>query len=137
MLFFSAVFAPIFQSLFGYPSGEGIYKLLSNICHQYPTRCLWIFGRPCGLCSRCLFGYIGIALSLLILVRLGSRFRFFYLSLGASFLLPGIVDAIIQLTTSYESTNSIRAITGLLGGVGFGVVVWTLGRGGSVKCRHS
>ena len=108
--------APIIQSAIGYPGGENIYSGLSNICHQYPTRSLWITNRPFALCSRCFGGYLGISLALLFVNSTVNYSR--RIALGIILALPGIVDGGIQLITTYESTNIIRFISGFLGGLG-------------------
>lgn len=121
VLFFASiallsVLAPVIQSLFGFPSGEGIYRLFSAICHQYPTRSLWIWDRPFALCSRCFSGYIGISLAAIVLSSTKAYYK--RLVIGIALLMPGIMDATIQLVSEYESLNFTRSITGLLGGIG-------------------
>jgi len=111
-----AVAAPTIQSIFGYPSGEGLYSLLSPICHQYPTRSLWILNRPFALCSRCFSGYLGVGIGLYFIQS--QKKYLFRLLIGFLLILPGILDGLIQLNTSYESVNMIRVLTGFLGGLG-------------------
>lgn len=108
--------APLIQSLNGYPSGEGLYSFLSPICHQYPTRSLWIMERPFALCTRCFSGYLGLGIGM-IFIR-PNYFYFRRLLIGMLLLLPGVLDGVIQLLTDYESNNFTRAFTGLVAGVG-------------------
>ncbi len=101
-----ALFAPVLQSIFSYPFGEGIYSFLSPACHQFPTRSLWILDRPFALCSRCFGGYLGLVLGLLFF-----RNSFSYakrIAFGVILILPGILDGGIQLTSNYESTWLFR-----------------------------
>jgi uncharacterized membrane protein len=117
MLVLMAVAAPTLQTIFGYPAGEKEYALLSNICHQYPTRCIWILDRPMALCTRCLFGYLGLIAGMILIVSstsfaLSRRHVLF----GIVLFLIAVIDPVIQLLTNYESSNFVRAITGLLGG---------------------
>lgn len=111
-----SIIAPVYQSIGGYPKGEKIYLLLSSICHQYPTRSLWIFNRPFALCSRCLGGYFGLGISYFIIYS--KQKYLFRLLKGIIFIIPGIADGIFQLMTTYESSNIIRLITGFIGGIG-------------------
>jgi hypothetical protein len=46
-----SLWAPVVQSSRGYPAGEGAYRALTHICHQYPSRCVWVAGRPMALCA--------------------------------------------------------------------------------------
>lgn len=117
-----ALAAPALQSVFGYPHGEKIYSLFSPICHQYPTRSLWILDRPFALCSRCFSGYLGVAIgaiSALMSMRYSKR-----IIVGILLLLPGISDGLVQLLTIYESNNFMRVITGFMGGYGIFVLFY-------------
>ena len=131
-----AISAPVIQTAFGYPNGEGIYSFLSPICHQYPTRSLWILNRPFALCSRCFGGYFGLGLGFLLF---RSQYKYYKrLIFGIGLLVPGVLDGLIQLWTSYESTNIIRLFTGLSGGLGvfyitFPISVLTNKKKGNVK----
>ena len=111
-----AAWAPVYQSWKGFPAGEGVYHLLNPFCHQYPTRSLWIWNRPFALCARCFAGYLGVLIAcLFIWPSMGYGKRFI---IGMALLLPGVIDPLVQLLTPYESTNILRVITGLMGGVG-------------------
>ncbi|MBT3839297.1 MAG: DUF2085 domain-containing protein [Candidatus Marinimicrobia bacterium] len=111
-----AIMGPIIQTIFGYPNGEYFYLTLSPICHQYPTRSLWIFNRPFALCSRCFSGYLGLGFGFLLIYSQHKYFK--RLIIGIALLIPGVLDGVIQLTSIYESTNIIRFFTGLSGGFG-------------------
>lgn len=119
-----SILAPLRQSLYGFPSGESIYRMLSLICHQLPARSFWILDFPCGLCSRCLLGYTGLAIASLFVSCSFSYSKKFIIA--STLLLPGIADGLIQLMTSYESTNLIRAATGLTGGIGLFILLSSL-----------
>ena len=108
--------APIIQTTYGYPNGEGIYSILSPICHQYPTRSLWILNRPFALCSRCFSGYFGLGVGFLFFLSQNNYLK--RLIFGVGLLSPGVLDGLMQLWTSYESTNIIRFFTGFSGGLG-------------------
>lgn len=119
---FLAISAPVIQTTFGYPNGEGFYSFLSPICHQYPTRSLWVLNRPFALCSRCFSGYLGLSIGFLFFhsqIRYLKRFFF-----GIGLLIPGVLDGLIQLWTTYESTNIIRFFTGLSGGLGVFYIIY-------------
>ena len=122
---FLAISAPIYQSAIGYPNGEGIYSFLSPICHQYPTRSMWVFNRPFALCSRCFSGYIGLGIGFIFFLSQNNYLK--RLIFGIGLLVPGVLDSLIQLWTSYESTNTIRFFTGFSGGVGVFYIIYPFG----------
>lgn len=121
LLIYFAILAPIFQYLFGFPSGEFFYKLLSPICHQYPTRCLFLFEHPSALCARCLFGYFGLLIAALF-IQLPYRFHVRF-KIGLLLLTVAVTDPLIQLFTVYESNNLIRIFSGLIGGIAFFLII--------------
>jgi len=117
-----AISAPVIQTTFGYPNGENIYSVLSPICHQYPTRSLWILNRPFALCTRCFSGYLGLGIGLLVI---SSKTKYLKrLLFGIILIIPGVLDGLIQLWTNYEGTNIIRFITGLSGGLGVFYIIY-------------
>jgi uncharacterized membrane protein len=125
-IFFLAAYAPIIQGLKGYPAGEEIYTLFRPICHEYPTRSLWILDRPWALCARCSFGYFGVALAALF-VKSTKPYRTRVIT-GVILLSLAAIDPIVQLFTSYESTNSVRVLSGLIGGCGTFLIFYPLTR---------
>jgi uncharacterized membrane protein len=48
-------------------AGAVCYLLLSRVCHQEPSRCLWVGGAPLGLCARCTGIWGGATLGVLLL----------------------------------------------------------------------
>lgn len=121
-IFILALLAPIIQHLKGYPSGENIYSFFSSVCHQYPTRCLWVFNLPTALCSRCCFLYFGLSISPLVFrseKRYLSRLLF-----GLFLIIIASIDPILQLLKLYESNNYLRVFTGFIGGVGTFFVIY-------------
>jgi len=116
--------APTMQTFFGFPYGEKIYSFLSPICHQYPTRSLWILERPFALCSRCFAGYLGIALTAVLVFSMQKYIK--RLTIGVICLIPGIFDGLLQLFTEYESSNLARFLTGILGGFGIFMMIFPL-----------
>lgn len=121
-LFVLSFLAPFIQHFKGYPAGEEIYSFFSPVCHQYPTRCLWVFGLPCALCSRCEFLYLGIAMGALFL-RSNKKYMIRFI-IGFLFIVVAAIDPILQFFKFYESNNYIRVITGFLGGIGVHYVIY-------------
>jgi uncharacterized membrane protein len=124
LLVLLAGLAPIIQTSFGYPSGEGLYSLLSPICHQYPTRSFWALDRPFALCSRCVGGYLGVGIGLMVI----PLYRQYYKRLlwGLLMILPTVIDGVVQLNSQYESTNILRILTGIIGGIGLFLIAYPI-----------
>lgn len=116
VLVISSFAAPIVQTVRGYPAGEGVYSRLSCICHQYPTRCFWVLGRPTALCARCTAAYVGVLVAALGL-PLPRRWQWRF-ALGAGLLVLAAGDPVRQMLTHHESSMFARVSLGLMGGVG-------------------
>jgi uncharacterized membrane protein len=90
-------------------------------CHGIPERCLHIRGYRMRICARCFGANIGHVVSF-ILFTAGLLPPFYF---GPLLLLPLAVDWSLQHFFAVMSTNFRRVITGLLGGFGVGVMIWT------------
>lgn len=111
-----SLWAPVVQSSRGYPAGEGAYRALTHICHQYPSRCVWVAGRPMALCARCAAAYLGIALAAAAIPRLGRR-RHARL-MGVALLAAAAVEPLGHLLGGGESNLVLRLVLGTAGGIG-------------------
>ncbi len=101
------------------------WRLLFRLfCHGIPSRCLTLWHVPMPICARCTAIYGG-ALAGIVLMRLlpamSERAARIVMIIAAS---PLAVDGLTQLTTLRESTNTLRLVTGVLGGIGF--TLWAL-----------
>lgn len=133
------VMAPILDRLGEKNFSSFIYWLYSFFCHQKASRSFFTCEHQNGWCARCTFMWLGIFLSAfhvffpfiktLKITRIDWR-------LALLLCLPMALDGTIQLiaaiyslvtfsTPFYESTNSIRAITGGLFGLGLGLFMFT------------
>ena len=114
--------APAWQSARGYPAGEGAYRTLSHICHQYPSRCLWVAGRPSALCARCTAGYLGVAVMALAMPRLrprrGAR------RIGLALLVVAVAEPWARLLAGTDSNLMMRLVLGSAGGIGLCLVTF-------------
>lgn len=83
-------------------------------CHQMPERSFFAFGYQFPVCARCtgmILGEVTAIISILFFSPL--------LFACMIFMLPMIIDGIVQYKTSYRSTNIRRIFTGFLFGYGF------------------
>lgn len=96
-------------------------ELLSFIpCHRKPERSLKIKGKPMVLCARCTAIYGSYALLPVL---------FFFPTLHNLWLaillqIPMLIDGFTQKWKWRESTNKLRVVTGLLSGIGQGMMIW-------------
>lgn len=91
-------------------------------CHKIPDRCFSIKGKTMPFCARCLGCSIGHILSLILFLseKLPSFFIAFML------IIPLGVDWSVQKFFGFMSNNRRRLITGILGGLGVGVIIWKI-----------
>jgi uncharacterized membrane protein len=129
--------APILESMGEKRISGFIYWLYSFTCHQKSSRSIFICDHQHGWCARCTFMWFStfIASLLVFYFKPIREFKGISLKLALLLVLPLALDGSIQLVASflsvvnmttpfYESTNSIRALTGILFGIGLGLYLF-------------
>lgn len=114
-----SVLAPIGEEYSFFSISNFFYGFLSSICHQYPTRCLWILNRPMALCSRCFSIYASFSIGILCLPLVRKQKA---IILSAFLLLPLFTDGLIQYANLSASNNLRRVPTGILFGAAASVL---------------
>ncbi len=114
-----AVGAPVMQHMLGFPHGESFYALLDPICHQYPTRSLWVFDRPFALCARCTTGYLGLAIASAWSIRPSARRSLIWIAVAAFVI--AIVEPIVHPRIVDDVSIASRLVFGLIGGGAIGL----------------
>ena len=101
------------------------WRLLFRVfCHGIPSRCLTLWNVPMPICARCTAIYGGALLGIALMWLLPAiSERTARLAMYACAMPLGI-DGLTQLTTLRESTNELRLLTGVIGGIGF--ALWAL-----------
>ena len=90
-------------------------------CHGIPERCISFKGKPMPFCARCLgasMGHVGA----FILFLFGSLPT---ISVSLIFVAAMGVDWSLQKCCRVMSNNNRRLVTGILGGMGLGALIWT------------
>lgn len=100
------------------------YGILHNICHQVPTRCLWIKTSNMALCARCFFIYLTLFLAGIFYFK--YRITRIYWKTAFILIIPCILDGSSQYMQLRLSNNVLRSITGALGGFGIGMIFFPL-----------
>jgi len=99
---------------------RAIYLLGDVNCHQLADRSYELNGNQLPVCARDMGILAGFACGMALLMLRPVRFSW------AVFLLllaPMAADGGVQALTSYESTNAVRAVTGLIAGVGVAMLM--------------
>jgi uncharacterized membrane protein len=118
-----AIIAPFLEYL-RLPISQSFYQALRPICHQWPTRCVWIFGSNTALCSRCLGFYFSLFLTgVFASVKRNSRLNW---KLSLILFIPFVIDGYTQFMGWRTSNNNLRFITGFMAGVGIGLFIYPL-----------
>ena len=127
-----AYLAPVVQELIGFPNGESIYAILSNICHQYPLNSFWVLDRPFAICARCFSAYLAIFITSILFLR--NRIKLGFIT-GLILIFFAAVEPISAIATSYESNLFTRGVLGLIGGIGvFNILFFFMDNNQEGKC---
>jgi uncharacterized membrane protein len=91
-------------------------------CHGIPERCLSFRGKAMPFCARCLGASIGHITAFLFFIV--GNLPGIFLSLFLITIMG--VDWSLQKWFGIPSTNLRRLVTGIAGGFGIGVFMWTV-----------
>ena len=94
-------------------------------CHGIPERCFTIRGHSFPICARCTGLLIGVAAGFL-LPATGHLPSVVAIGLALVLVAPLLVDGFTQLAGLRQSTNSLRIVTGAMGGIGVAFAVQVL-----------
>ncbi|MDI6882491.1 MAG: DUF2085 domain-containing protein [Methanobacteriales archaeon] len=96
------------------------------ICHRRPDRTFSIRGRYFPVCSRCTGVYIGAFSYFLIAYFTPIKYTLNLVVMAILITTPMILDGFTQLLGLRESNNLLRLLTGLLAGLGLGILTKAL-----------
>ena len=102
-------------------TGEIFDPILSATCHRLPERCIQMPWGTSGLCARCTAFWFGLAIGISFMYPGIIRIPFWT---GVLFLIPLIIDGVVQSVTAYESTNILRTLTGFTAGAGISILIF-------------
>lgn len=95
---------------------------MNFICHRKPERSFFIKGHQFPVCSRCTGFYISLIIYFIYAYYNFVNYNLQLLIFAFLLLLPAFIDGITQFYGIQESNNLRRLITGLLGGLGLGII---------------
>lgn len=112
-----------------------IRHLGSAICHQRPSRCLWINDFPCGLCAKCSGFYLGLLLASLLYLLKNVFVGVISLAISSPVLYLLLDSTILPKRAPSPEINALNFWLALIAGVGvFQSLVLLLGiKGGPMS----
>ncbi len=103
------------------PVAKFFYDAGDVNCHQKASRSYFLNDNQMPFCARDAAIFMGLAIGVLAMVFISIELNIFWIILG---LVPMGIDGTTQLLfDSYESTNFIRLITGMIAGIVIGIAL--------------
>ncbi len=100
--------------------------MLNLICHRKPDRSFFINGHQFPVCARCTGFYISLICYFIYAYYFFVDYNSGVLIFAITLLIPAFIDGFTQLYMGRESNNKLRFCTGLLGGLGLGILIKAL-----------
>ena len=101
-------------------------NILNLICHRKPERSFFIKGYQFPVCARCTGFYISLVIYFTYTYYFFVDYNPVLIIIAVLLLMPTLVDGLTQLFEYRESNNLLRFITGILGGLGLGILIKAL-----------
>jgi uncharacterized membrane protein len=98
-------------------------NVFNLICHRKPERSFFIRDYQFPICSRCTGLYLSLILYFIYTYYFFVDYSPFLLSCGVLLLVPAGYEGITQFLELRVSNNVLKLITGLMGGIGFGIII--------------
>ncbi|OWT33348.1 hypothetical protein BGI41_02885 [Methanobrevibacter sp. 87.7] len=99
------------------------FNPLNLICHRRPDRTFSYRGHYFPVCARCTGFYISIFAYFIYAYFVFINYTVYLMITAILLLVPAAIDGFTQLLGWRESTNYLRLITGLLGGIGLAILI--------------
>ncbi len=96
------------------------------ICHRLPDRTFNIRGHYFPVCARCTGLYIGAFSYFIFAYFFYVQYTFYLILIALLMIIPAFLDGLTQLLNFRMSSNSLRFFTGIIGGVGLGILIKAL-----------
>lgn len=93
------------------------------ICHRIPERSFFIKGHQFPVCARCTGFYISLIIYFIYTYFNFVNYNISLLIFAVILLMPTLFDGITQYLEIQESNNTRRFFTGILGGLGLGIIL--------------
>ena len=100
-----------------------LHVLTHFICHHIPERTFNIQGHYFPVCSRCTGFYIAAFSYFIFAYLFYVKYTSIIIIFAIFMIIPTIIDGFTQLFGLRESNNTLRFVTGLMGGVGLAILI--------------
>lgn len=97
-----------------------------TFCHRLPERTFKVKGHYFPVCSRCTGLYISLFSYFIYAYFFYVEYSLYLILLAILMVIPTFIDGFTQLLGLRESNNTLRLTTGLIGGLGLGILVKSL-----------
>lgn len=104
-------------------------NILNIICHRKPERSFFIKGHQFPVCARCTGFYTGLIVFLVWNRFYIHNYDINTLIISMILMTPVAIDGLTQYFGPRESTNTLRFITGFIGGIGLIIFLRIIIRG--------
>lgn len=98
-------------------------KFGNLICHRKPERTFKIGKNYFPVCSRCTGIYLGACAYFALVYLIYVEYNLVTIIMGFLMVIPTFIDGLTQLCLPRDSNNTIRFSTGILAGMGMGIMV--------------
>jgi len=95
------------------PVSKLIYTFGDWECHQHASRSYFLNGNQMPVCARCTGIFVSMSVFAMLFVFFRVKMPFWRI---IALIMPLALDGVVQLMSSYESSNIMRLITGILAG---------------------
>jgi len=96
------------------------------ICHRIPERTFKIGERYFPVCSRCTGLYMGAFSYFAFVYMVYIQYTLEIILIAITMIIPTFIDGLTQFTGNRESNNALRFSTGLIAGIGLGILIKAL-----------
>ncbi len=93
------------------------------LCHRRPDRSFFYKGHQFPVCARCTGFYISVFAYIIFAYLFPINYTINTFYLGILLLFPVFIDGYTQFLELRESTNYLRLLTGLMGGIGLMIII--------------
>ena len=93
-------------------------ELTKYLCHRRPERSFFLKGHQFPVCARCTGFYTGLVVFLIWNWFFELNHDINTIIISMILMIPVVIDGFTQYFGPRESTNTIRFITGFIGGIG-------------------
>lgn len=96
------------------------------ICHRLPDRTFNIRNHYFPVCARCTGFYIGAFTYFIYAYFFYVQYTSYLIIFALLMLIPAFLDGFTQLLNYRLSNNLLRFLTGIIGGIGLGILIKAL-----------